>query len=81
MLFFLSLINDDDSMANYNISKYLKIKFQTWTLVLDNLASYLNKEYDTRPCISKDFGDDQQSIDLFNKMNNSYYLNLCPDIK
>ena len=61
MLFFLSLLKNNDSMANYNISKYLNIKFQTWTLVLDNLTGYLNNEFNTRPCRQNDYGDDSES--------------------
>ena len=49
-VFYLNLFKASDSMANYNISKYLKIKFQSWSFVLDNDSFYLNNEFNTRPC-------------------------------
>lgn len=51
------------------------------TLKLDDYSSMLQKEFDTRPCNREDFGDDELSNDIFNKMNNSNSINLCPDFK
>ena len=68
-------------MANFNIFRYLNIKVQQVNLVLDNYTAYIIKEYNVRECEANDFGDDQKSIDLFNNINNSYYLNICPDIQ
>ena len=30
--------------------------------------------------LKEDFGIDLQSIKFYNKINNDFYLNLCPDI-
>ena len=45
----------------------------------DNNSLSLTKEIKTRECEPKDFGNDSQSLNEFKKINNSFYLNLCPD--
>ena len=68
-------------MENYNISKYLNIKFQSWNYDLNYNTLTLNSEYNTKVCEQLDFGSDHQSIDLYNKMKNKVFLIHCPDIK
>ena len=80
MLFFLNIYKTSDSMVNHNISKYLNIKFQIYVIEMNNGSYYQTMEFNTRPCLQNDFGNDKKGINNFNKMNNEYYLLLCPDI-
>jgi hypothetical protein len=80
MLFYLYIYKTSESIANYNLSEYLDVKFQQWTTILDNNIDILENEYNMRNCKQEDFGNDANSIIKFKQNINSFYLVLCPDI-
>ncbi len=80
MLYYLNIFKSSDSIAKYNLSEYLDIKFQQWTTILDNNTDILEKGYNVRNCMQEDFGNDANSILKFKQNINNFYQILCPDI-
>ena len=50
MLPFLKFLFLYDSIENYNISKYMNIKYQLSNLDLDNATYNIISEFNSRPC-------------------------------
>ena len=58
MVFFINIYKNSESIANYNFSKFINIKFQTWFNLIDDNSLYLIDEFNARPCEKRDFGFD-----------------------